>query len=221
MFSWVVRERAPDAVRVLDMQESRARLCAGRGERAVAAMASRAHPPAFPPLQREIAACHRSDLVLVCSPSARATQGRLGRLGEQAGLAPLLRGAGQKCLEGVGREGADFVFVGTALHAPNVDAVTWLAREARPLIRRGSGRPVQGTAPTDNSGAGSRVRALPTEIGVPGRGLRRTWGRRWEARVLPAPPEVRAGIKTRSWTRGPTARPSARVSFIEPPDQQT
>lgn len=215
MFSWVVRERAPDAVRVLDMQDSHAlRLwrqaeCErGRGGHGLPLPT----PPAtFPPLQREIAACHRSDLVLVCSPSElELLRDAWGVPESKLCLAPFFyeepdRSAWKEWDE---RE-HDFVFVGTALHAPNVDAVTWLAREAWPLIREG----LEGAqcrvygAHFDNSGAGSRVRALhDPKSGFLVEGFAEDLGAALGgARVLLAPLRYGAGIKTKildAWTYG-------------------
>ena len=83
-FSFRVRELAPDALRVLDMQDVHS-LRRGRQqlverakdgqpgcERLLAASLAHVPPATSEPLLRELAAVHRSDLTLVCSPVEQA-----------------------------------------------------------------------------------------------------------------------------------------------------
>ena len=158
-FSFRVRELAPAALRVLDMQDMHA-LRRGRqlvveqtleqGASSDAAIAAAlAHTPSAgsSDLLRELAAVHRSDLTLVCSPvEQQLLAASYGIPSHKLALAsffcaeaapdaqPGERGFGYGRANGFDAR-ADFVTVGGFKHPPNVDAVRWLASDIWPRIR--------------------------------------------------------------------------------------
>lgn len=151
-FSFRVRELAPDALRVLDMQDvhslrrGRQRVAEAGGD--AAAVLAHVPPATSADLLRELAAVHRSDLTLVCSPAERRLlEGAYGVAPEKLALASFACGEaapdGAPAAEGFGYDAAhgfeqraDFVAIGGFKHPPNVDAAVQLAREVWPRVRR-------------------------------------------------------------------------------------
>lgn len=152
-FSWRVKEKCPEAARVLDMQDChalrRARARAvevadrnGKSEAAAVAAALGAEIDASDrDAVREASAIYRSDLTLVCSPfESKLLRSLLGLLdGGEGGCggklvqAPLF--ASRPALGSRRRrkfeERKHFVVIGSFLHPPNVDSLLWLAGRRR------------------------------------------------------------------------------------------
>lgn len=156
-FSWRVREVAPEAARVLDMQDchalrrARARAVgAADGKSSFAstavsaALAARLDASSDRDAVREASSVFRSDATLVCSPvEGRLLKAALGGEGEgesEGGSerllfvpAPLF--ASRPALSARRRRGFDerrhFVAIGSFLHPPNVDSLLWLAGRRR------------------------------------------------------------------------------------------
>ena len=177
-FSWRVREKAPQAARVLDMQDyhalrrARARAVeeAGRkGEDAAAvsaALVARIDTSDRDAI-REASAVFRSDLTLVCSPVEREIlSASLGAGLAKAKLVPAPLFASRPAL-GPGRRpgfGArtHFVAIGSFLHPPNVDSLLWLAgRRRRPDKKKGKARTGAAGPPGDGGGGGSGGSEVP------------------------------------------------------------
>lgn len=92
-----------------------------------------------PTLLRELAAIHRSDLTLVCSPhELEMLRDCFGVPGHKLCLAPFFvgkdDGADAQISQGFD-ERADFAVLGGFRHPPNIDSVRWLRSEVWPLIR--------------------------------------------------------------------------------------
>ena len=168
-FSFRVRAARPTAARILDMQDlhalRRARHDAVKKALSLATLpgadadpgrlsesesvlrASLAAVPAAgdPSVARELAAVHRCDLALVCSPAEmRLMRDRFGvpasKLVPASFFCDESSSAAKKTETDRGgsrpfasREG--FTTIGTFYHPPNVDAVRWLAAEVWPKIR--------------------------------------------------------------------------------------
>ena len=157
-FSFRVRAARPTAARILDMQDlhalRRARHDAvkrallggaandGGAESESVLRASLAAVPAAgdPSVARELAAVHRCDLTLVCSPvETRLMRDRFGVPASKLVPASFFCESSsaakktEKKTEFASREG--FTTIGTFYHPPNVDAVRWLAAEVWPKIR--------------------------------------------------------------------------------------
>ena len=168
-FSFRVRAARPTAARILDMQDlhalRRARHDAVKKALSLATLpgadadpgrlsesesvlrASLAAVPAAgdPSVARELAAVHRCDLALVCSPvEMRLMRDRFGvpasKLVPASFFCDESSSAAKKTETDRGgsrpfasREG--FTTIGTFYHPPNVDAVRWLAAEVWPKIR--------------------------------------------------------------------------------------
>ena len=168
-FSFRVRAARPTAARILDMQDlhalRRARHDAVKKALSLATLpgadadpgrfaesesvlrASLAAVPAAgdPSVARELAAVHRCDLALVCSPvETRLMRDRFGvpasKLVPASFFCDESSSAAKKTETDRGgsrpfasREG--FTTIGTFYHPPNVDAVRWLAAEVWPKIR--------------------------------------------------------------------------------------
>ena len=169
-FSFRVRAARPTAARILDMQDlhalRRARHDAVKKALSLATLpgadadpgrlsesesvlrASLAAVPAAgdPSVARELAAVHRCDLALVCSPvETRLMRDRFGvpasKLVPASFFCDESSSAAKKTGE-TGRGGSrpfasreGFTTIGTFYHPPNVDAVRWLAAEVWPKIR--------------------------------------------------------------------------------------
>jgi len=139
-FSWQVKEHCPGALRVLDMQDVHAlrrwRQSTVEAGGSVAEAALALPPASSADLQRELAAVHRSDLALVCSPvELRLLRDSWGIPERKLQLASFFFDADEE--PPVPFEArAGFVTVGTAMHPPNVDAIRWLHAEVWPDIRR-------------------------------------------------------------------------------------
>ena len=163
-----------------------------------------------PSVARELAAVHRCDLTLVCSPVE--TRLMRDRFGVRASwetrpgfvlLREFFRGEKNREKNRV-RVARGFTTIGTFYHPPNVDAVRWLAAEVWPKIRESlpdATMRVYGAYPTEavkqlhrpKEGPGARVR------GVRGGGDGRV------LRVLLAPLRFGAGIKGKivdAWMHG-------------------
>ena len=173
-FSFRIRELSPQSLRVLDMQDlhslrqSRQTLVEANAAASVADVLNHTPDATSESLLRELAAVHRSDLTLVCSP----VEERL--LQEYAVPASKLCMASFFCDEASrdndsGTTGfaygaqhgfeqrAGFVTIGGFKHAPNVDGVRWLADEIWPHIRAA-------LPPKEREGAVMRVYgAYPTQ----------------------------------------------------------
>ncbi|KAK9839692.1 hypothetical protein WJX81_006431 [Elliptochloris bilobata] len=138
-FSFRVHELAPTALRVLDMQDM---VALRRGRQAVveaggSVAEALAHVPTaeYNILQRELAAIHRSDLTLVCSPVEMALlQGRYGVPADKLCLAPFFMRPGHQPSP-VFAARRHFMSIGNWKHAPNMDAAAWACREIWPQIR--------------------------------------------------------------------------------------
>ena len=228
-FSFRVRAARPTAARILDMQDlhalRRARHDAvkrallggaandGGAESESVLRASLAAVPAAgdPSVARELAAVHRCDLTLVCSPvEMRLMRDRFGIPASKLAPASFFcerssSRAGTDLLDRdgfVSREG--FTTIGTFHHLPNVDAVRWLATEVWPLIREAlpdATMRVYGAYPTEavkqlhKPGAGFLVLGFAESVEAAME----------ESRVLLAPLRFGAGIKGKivdAWMHG-------------------
>ncbi|QDZ23202.1 hypothetical protein A3770_09p57200 [Chloropicon primus] len=206
-YSWVVRSAAPDALRVLDMQDSHALRLWREGRARGASSPSTDTPPAtYKELQRELAAIHRSDLTLVCSPF------ELSLLTETYGVDPRKLCLASFFYDRIERgpsfeERRGFVTLGTAMHGPNVDAVRWLRQDIWKVVRERGGSQMEvrvygahfeteaGLAQMHNQGEGFLVEGFASD-------LRDVLSK---ARVLVAPLRYGAGIKTKildAWSFG-------------------
>ena len=144
-FSWKVKEKSPDAARVLDMQDChalrRARAKAveefdknGAAVNAVSAALAARFDASDKDAVREASAVFRSDLTLVCSPVEgrllKESLGVAGGAGEEK-LVPAPLFASRPSLSRRRRPGFEqrshFVAIGSFLHPPNVDSLLWLA----------------------------------------------------------------------------------------------
>lgn len=158
-FSFRVRAARPNAARILDMQDlhalrharhdavKRALKKNGADESESVLRASLAAVPAAgdPSVARELAAVHRSDLTLVCSPvETRLMRDRFGVSASKLVPASFFCEAkhettgennfpSSRVSSFASREG--FTTIGTFYHPPNVDSVRWLATEVWPRIR--------------------------------------------------------------------------------------
>ena len=203
-FSFRVKQLMPGALRVLDMQDMhslrRARhalvQAAGTCDVDIAAVAAHTPDATSESLLRELAAIHRSDLTLVCSPMEMellACKYSVPR--SKLALAPFFCDTGlhatQELPPLVERQG--YVTIGGFRHAPNVDGVVWLAKHVWPLIRDAQPEAVMhvyGAYPTQaiqqlhNPGAGFLVRGAAPSLDVLAK-----------HRVLLAPLRFGAGIK--------------------------
>ena len=147
-YSWVVRSVAPEALRVLDMQDSHAlRLWRQKGIEGGKVSLSQEYACSFTPeasfkeLQRELASIHRSDLALVCSPTEKDMLSNVWGIKESKLCEAsffMEKPDKQRVKPFAERNG--FVTVGTFLHPPNVDSIKWLAQEIWPLVRRKNSR---------------------------------------------------------------------------------
>lgn len=133
-FGWRVREQCPHALRVIDTQDLHFLRLARKG---TSGFSSTGIDLSWPEEEtaRELASIFRSDMSFLLSdvehrvlvqyfrvPEIQLVISRIGYPAPQAGLPFDQR--------------ADFVFVGNFRHAPNADAVQWLADEIWPLIRQ-------------------------------------------------------------------------------------
>lgn len=161
-FSFRVRAARPTAARILDMQDlhalRRARHDAVKkalkkkklatlsgadadlGESVLRASLAAVPAAGDPSVARELAAVHRCDLTLVCSPvETRLMRDRFGVPASKLVPASFFCESSsaakktEKKTEFASREG--FTTIGTFYHPPNVDAVRWLAAEVWPKIR--------------------------------------------------------------------------------------
>ena len=155
-------------------------------------------------LSRELAAVHRSDLTLVCSPTeARLMRDRFGVPGEKLVLASFFCDPAQTSSPGF-EPRAGFMTIGTFYHPPNVDSVRWMATEVWPLIRKelpAAEMRVYGAYPTEGI----------KQLHAPDKGFRvegfapTVEGAMAGARVLLAPLRFGAGIKGKivdAWIQG-------------------
>ena len=162
-FSFRVRAARPNAARILDMQDLHALRHArhdavkralkkngddeSESESESVLRASLAAVPAAgdPSVARELAAVHRCDLTLVCSPvETRLMRDRFGVSASKLVPASFFCETKKKTTFSendfaslresfASREG--FTTIGTFYHPPNVDSVRWLATEVWPRIR--------------------------------------------------------------------------------------
>jgi hypothetical protein len=151
-FSFRVRELAPEAIRVLDMQDmhslrrTRQHLIE-RGGGSIGDAVAHRPSAASDELLRELASVHRSDLTLVCSPvELGMLQRSYGVPAQKLRLAsffcdeaapdndPTATGFGFRAPHSFG-ERRHFVTIGGFKHPPNVDGVKWLSESIWPLIR--------------------------------------------------------------------------------------
>jgi len=159
-FSFRVRAARPNAARILDMQDLHAlrharhdavkralkKNGADESESESVLRASLAAVPAAgdPSVARELAAVHRCDLTLVCSPvETRLMRDRFGVPASKLVPASFFCETREKTTAEndfaslresfASREG--FTTIGTFYHPPNVDSVRWLATEVWPRIR--------------------------------------------------------------------------------------
>ena len=232
-FSFRVRAARPTAARILDMQDlhalRRARHDAVKtalkkkklatlsgadadlGESVLRASLAAVPAAGDPSVARELAAVHRCDLTLVCSPvEMRLMRDRFGIPASKLAPASFFcerssSRAGTDLLDRdgfVSREG--FTTIGTFHHLPNVDAVRWLATEVWPLIREAlpdATMRVYGAYPTEavkqlhKPGAGFLVLGFAESVEAAME----------ESRVLLAPLRFGAGIKGKivdAWMHG-------------------
>ncbi|EFN54125.1 hypothetical protein CHLNCDRAFT_9200, partial [Chlorella variabilis] len=149
-YSFRTRELAPGAMRLLDMQDFHA-LRGGRQRLAEAGAAMEAvqacRPDAVAPdCLRELAAIHRSDLVLVCSPvELQLLIGHYGVPASKVVLAPFFAppsphtsvagaaGPDQACPSHAERK--HFLMIGNWRHPPNLDSARWACSEIWPALR--------------------------------------------------------------------------------------
>lgn len=141
MFSFHVRDLLPKALRVLDMQdvhflrEGRRRLAA---QGASMQEVMECQPDAtFEPCLRELAAIHRSDLTLVCSPvEMDMLTHHYGVARRRLELAPFFvppsPHAGGRASSGSRRH---FMMIGNFKHGPNMDSVEWTCADVWPRMR--------------------------------------------------------------------------------------
>ena len=198
MYSWACPART---LRVLDMQDSHA-LRLWRQERvekegATVAESLAASPPAgFSTLQRELAAIHRSDLTLVCSPVELALlRDRWGVPADKLVLAPFFFPPPRPAKGFAEREG--FVAVGNGLHAPNVDGLLWLRREIWPLLRKQLPNATMRVYGAHLDGKPQVQRLDDPEAGFHIAGFAESLDVLADARALLAPVRFGAGIKTK------------------------
>ena len=230
-FSFRVRAARPTAARILDMQDlhalrrarhdavKRALLGGGESEKngggaksESVLRASLAAVPAAgdPSIARELAAVHRCDLTLVCSPvETRLMRDRFGIPASKLAPASFFCESSSSAAAGLGsrhgfasREG--FTTIGTFYHPPNVDAVRWLATQVWPLIREAlpdATMRVYGAYPTEavkqlhKPGTGFLVLGFAESVEAAME----------DARVLLAPLRFGAGIKGKivdAWMHG-------------------
>ena len=146
MFSWMVAKHAPNAMRVLDMQDVHSlrgwreqRLAELLGEQAgpvdLGGILSAVPPATYDPCLRELSSIYRSDISLVCSP--RELEMLIGafnvppRLLAEAGFFS----DGQRDCDGDFSSRKNAVMIGNFLHPPNKDSVIWGCTELWPAIR--------------------------------------------------------------------------------------
>lgn len=141
-FSFHVHQQLPDTLRVLDMQDMHA-LRQGRMEVHQAGGSLQQvldHRPAAdqPMLQRELAAIHRCDLTLVCSPvELQLLRERYSVSPSKLALAPFFvpPPPTAEALPPFGTR-RHFVSIGNFKHPPNLDSVKWLADELWDAVRQ-------------------------------------------------------------------------------------
>ncbi|KAL0047950.1 hypothetical protein WJX82_003974 [Trebouxia sp. C0006] len=138
-YSFRVRNIAPGALRVLDMQDMhclrKARQAAVQSGASI--LEAMTVPPAAtdPELQRELASIHRSDLTLVCSPLELSLLQSLYCIpGHKLCNAPFFTEAHSQPQHESTR--AHFMTIGNWKHPPNRDGVQWLCQSIWPAIRR-------------------------------------------------------------------------------------
>ena len=233
-FSFRVRELVPNALRILDMQDMhalrRGRQALVEADRSIGLSDVLGHTPdaSSAVLLRELAALHRSDLTLVCSPAEmELLQGEYAVPADKLCLASFFcteaardgaSGEGSKVGQGgQGGQGgfgygashgfgerAGFVTVGGFRHAPNVDGVGWLASELWPRIRASLPDDLRALATMHVYGAypTSGIQALHD----PSRGLL-VHGHAKSLEVLASARLLLAPLRC---TRGPASTPSPR-----------
>eukprot|EP00891_Asterochloris_glomerata_P003663 jgi/Astpho2/3663/e_gw1.00059.37.1_t len=139
-FSFRVREVAPEALRVLDMQDCHF-LRKGRCD---AWVPRPRHGPVLahrPPasdlnLQRELASIHRCDLTLVCSPvEHQLLQQHYGAPAHKLCSAPFFVQPAQ-CAAPGWEQRQHFMAIGNFRHAPNMDSVRWLSSDIWESLRK-------------------------------------------------------------------------------------
>ncbi len=186
MFSWMVEKHAPDAMRILDMQDVHAlrtwrelvvkeQLSNGGLDLDLDLDLSRvlsAVPPAtYEPCLRELAAIHRSDLTLVCSPVELdmltrefAVPGT--RLAEAGFFSDGRRQSRRQ--EGHGFDTRkNLMMIGNFLHPPNKDSVIWACTDLWPAVRAQLREAGEDDVRLDVYGAYGNDQALVSKIGKP------------------------------------------------------
>ncbi|CAE7694237.1 ALKBH8 [Symbiodinium sp. CCMP2456] len=139
-FGHYVRERQPEAMRVLDMQDfhalrlGRERLIAGGAD--AGAIASYRPKASDEDLQRELASIHRCDATLAISEDERALLVETyGVPSWKVAAAPFGFPRPSRVLPSYQRrQGA--MFIGNWRHRPNRDCAKWLIQEVWPLVRQ-------------------------------------------------------------------------------------
>jgi len=141
MYSFWVRDLIPEALRVLDMQDMHSlrearRQIAEKGAPMNSVMDCRPDT-SFQPLLRELAAIHRSDLSLVCSPvEMDILITHYGMDPENLAFAPFFVPLSPHAAAPENRSKREhFMMIGNFRHAPNLDSAQWTCQEIWPKIR--------------------------------------------------------------------------------------
>jgi len=146
MFAWMVGKHAPNAMRVLDMQDVHS-LRGWREKRLsellemqtgpidLGSVLSAVPPATYDPCLRELSSIYRSDISLVCSPR------EMEMLTGAFNVPPRLLAEAGFFSDGQRDCGQDFasrknaIMIGNFLHPPNKDSVIWACTELWPAIR--------------------------------------------------------------------------------------
>mmetsp|Transcript_15774 Transcript_15774/g.30500 ORF Transcript_15774/g.30500 Transcript_15774/m.30500 type:complete len:419 (-) Transcript_15774:104-1360(-) len=142
VFSWQVQQAFPECMRIVDTQDMhslrRAREVALSEARSMEEVMSARPDASDPTLQRELASLHRSDLNLfVSKDEMESCASTYGIPSSKLGLAPLLGFERDANVSNRKYEATqDFYTIGNFKHAPNRDAVQWLAEDIWPRIRQ-------------------------------------------------------------------------------------
>lgn len=140
MFSYIVRDHIPDAMRVLDMQDVHflrtwRQKVVGGGETDLWKVIRSMPPSTYEPCLRELASIYRCDVTCVCSPR------EIEILQHQYGVdEDRLVEAGffnePQCVDTTSfGERHDAMMIGNFRHPPNADSVQWACRFLWPAVR--------------------------------------------------------------------------------------
>ncbi|PRW59577.1 glycosyl transferase [Chlorella sorokiniana] len=231
-FSFRVRELAPSALRILDMQDFHAlraaRQRAAEAGAPAADVLSAGPDASSPECLRELAAIHRSDLTLVCSPvELRLLAGHYGVPASKLVLAPFFAPPSPfdpaAASTAAGAEAAaaapeavpappfeqrkHFLMIGNWRHPPNLDSARWACSEVWPALRQ-SLPPEHRDAELHLYGAyaaGAAQQLHKPKAGVHLKGFAPSLDIMLQYRVLLAPLRYGAGLKGKvvdSWWHG-------------------